>query len=102
MCRRAQHPQDSGPRPGIAPKNLRMRESDGTRIGPAAFHACAKVACLRWVETWPGVGPGSLSPADGVQSQTASASRFIGAVLLCAAELTKLPLLPRVPETALD
>lgn len=101
MCLGAQPPQDSGPRPGIAPKNLRMRESDRARIGPAAFHACAKVACLRWGETWPGVGPGSLSPAGGAQSQTASASRFIGAVL-CAAELTKLPLLPRVPETALD
>lgn len=48
-----------------------------------------------------GVGPGSLSPARGAQSQTASASWFIGA-MLGVAELTKLPLLPRVPETGVD
>lgn len=28
-------PQDLGPRPGIAPKNLRMRESDRAGVWPA-------------------------------------------------------------------
>lgn len=99
MCLGAQPPpQIRGPAP-VSPRKICACVSL-TEL-ESAFHACAKVACLRWGETWPGVGPGSLSPAGGAQSQTASASRFIGAVL-CAAELTKLPLLPRVPETALD
>lgn len=62
--------QDLGPRPGIAPKNLRMRISDRADAGLRCY-ACAKVACLRWGAICLGVGLGSLPPACGAHSQIA-------------------------------
>lgn len=67
MLRGATPPQqDSGPRPGIARKDLRMRESDRASRWPAAVRM-RKGDMLEVVagrgEHWPGVGPGSLPAA---------------------------------------